>query len=107
MTHKTRMMGYMPITARHPVGIDGMKLAFSNIFILITVSLTGFCDEPKTATNVASSGTHAGEEFAHQVGLKRANPWGFHDLHGNTFEWCLDAYAPALPGGRDPLQQDR
>ncbi|MDA0658786.1 MAG: formylglycine-generating enzyme family protein [Planctomycetota bacterium] len=48
----------------------------------------------------------AGEEFAHQVGLKRANPWGFHDLHGNMFEWCLDAYTPSLPGGRDPLHQD-
>ena len=40
-------------------------------------------------------GWHAGNSGAstREVGQKKANPWGFLDLHGQVSEWCQDCFS--------------
>ncbi|MFT5466926.1 MAG: sulfatase activating formylglycine-generating enzyme [Verrucomicrobiales bacterium] len=56
-----------------------------------TTTAYSWGDDPKEMDKYAWFFDNANDKYQ-KVGTKLPNPWGLYDVHGNVFEWTLDAY---------------
>jgi formylglycine-generating enzyme required for sulfatase activity len=56
-----------------------------------TTTAYSFGDDPAQLGEYAWDFDNSDSKYQ-KVGLKKPNPWGFYDMHGNVCEWCLDQY---------------
>lgn len=58
-----------------------------------TTTAYSFGDDPKQLGQYAWYYKNASEKYQ-KVGLKKPNPWGLFDMHGNVMEWTADQFEP-------------
>ncbi len=56
-----------------------------------TTTAYSFGDDALKIGDYAWTEKNSNEKY-HKIGLKKPNPWGLYDMHGNVNEWVLDQY---------------
>jgi formylglycine-generating enzyme required for sulfatase activity len=68
-----------------------------------TTTAWSFGDDPSQLGDYAWYRGNS-EVMYHEVGLKKPNPWGLFDMHGNVAEWTLDQFVSDFYGAAEPAQ---
>jgi formylglycine-generating enzyme required for sulfatase activity/mono/diheme cytochrome c family protein len=58
-----------------------------------TTTAYSFGDDPAKLGEYAWYYDNSNEKYQ-KVGLKKPNPWGLYDMHGNVMEWTADQFLP-------------
>lgn len=62
-----------------------------------TTSAYSYGDDPAALPDYAWINSNSNDKYQ-KIGLKKPNPWGLFDMHGNVMEWTLDQYQPNYAG---------
>jgi len=62
-----------------------------------TKTAYSFGDDPSEIGDYAWYYDNSEDQYQ-EVGQKKPNPWGLHDMHGNVSEWVLDQYSEDFYG---------